>query len=76
VEIFLPDGHTLSASVQHAGGDRRNPLSRDEVITKRGSVVAGIVNEQTDDAILDFISGLEMKSDFTELIRVLKGISL
>jgi 2-methylcitrate dehydratase PrpD len=76
VEVTLADGGTLSASVQHAKGDPRNPLSQDEVISKHRSIVAGIVNDQTDDAILDFILHLEMKSDFTELSRLLKGCAL
>ena len=61
VEITLVDGRTLSASVQYAKGDPRNPLSQDEVIAKHRTIVAGIVDEQTDDAILDFILGLETK---------------
>jgi len=76
VEIALADGRTLSASVRHAKGDPRNPLSEDEVIAKHRSVVAGIVDEQTDDAILDFILRLETKPDFTELTRILKAFAL
>lgn len=76
VDITLDDGRTLSASVQHASGDPRNPLSADEVIAKHRSIVAGIVDEQTDDAILDFVLHLETKPDFTELTRVLKGFVL
>jgi hypothetical protein len=73
VEITLAGGRTLSAYTQHAKGDPRNPLSQDEVIAKHRSIVAGIVDEQTDDAILDFILRLETKADFAELTRVLKG---
>jgi 2-methylcitrate dehydratase PrpD len=76
VDITLDDGRTLSAAVQHARGDSRNPLSAGEVITKHLSIVAGIVGERTDDAILDFILHLETKPDFTELTRVLKGFVL
>ena len=76
VEITLADGRTLSASAQHAKGDPRNPLSQDEVITKHKSIVAGIVDDQTDDALLDFILDVETKPDFAELTRVLKGFVL
>lgn len=76
VEVSLADGRTLCASVQHAKGDPRNPLSEDEVIAKHRSIVAGIVDRQTDDAILDFILHLETKSHFTELTRALKGFAL
>jgi 2-methylcitrate dehydratase PrpD len=76
VEINLADGRTLCASVRHAKGDSRNPLSQDEVIAKHRSIVAGIVGRQTDDAILDFILHVETKPDFTELTRVLKGFVL
>ncbi len=76
VEVTFADGGTLSASMQHAKGDPRNPLSQDEVIAKHRSIVAGIVNQQTDDAILDFILHLETKSDFAELTRLLKGYVL
>ena len=72
----MADGGTLSATVQHAKGDPRNPLSQDEVIAKHRSIVAGIVNDQTDDVILDFILHLEAKSDFAELSRLLKGYVL
>jgi 2-methylcitrate dehydratase PrpD len=75
-EVTFADGGTLSASVQYAEGDPRNPLSQDEVIAKHRSIVAGIVNQQTDDAILDFILHLETKSDFAELTRLLKGYVL
>jgi 2-methylcitrate dehydratase PrpD len=76
VEITLVDGRTLSASAQHAKGDPRNPLSQDEVIAKHKSIVAGVVDDQTDDALLDFILDVETKPDFAELTRVLKGFVL
>ena len=76
VEVTLADGRTLSASVQHAKGDPRNPLSQDEVIAKHRSIMAGIVDERTDDAVLDFILGLETKPNFAELTRALKGFVL
>jgi hypothetical protein len=62
VEITLADGRTLSASVKHARGDPRNPLSEDEVIPTP-IIVGGIVDDQTDDPILDFILQLEAKPD-------------
>jgi 2-methylcitrate dehydratase PrpD len=62
--------------VQYAKGDPRNPLSQDEVIAKHRSIVAGIVDEQTDDAILDFIFRLETRPDFTELTRALQAVVL
>ena len=76
VEITLADGRTLSASAQHAKGDPRNPVSQDEVIAKHKSIVAGIVDDQTDDALLNFILEMETKPDFAELTRVLKGFVL
>ena len=76
VEITLADGRRLSASVQHAKGDPRNPLSQDEVIAKHRSIVAGIVDDRTDDAVLDFILQMETKPDFAELTRILKGVVL
>jgi 2-methylcitrate dehydratase PrpD len=76
VEIALADGRTLSASVQHTKGSPRNPLSPDEIIAKHRSIVAGIVDEQIDDAILDFILRLETKPDFTELTHMLKAFVL
>jgi 2-methylcitrate dehydratase PrpD len=75
VEITLVDGRTLSASVQYAKGDPRNPLSQDEVIAKHRSIVAGIVDERTDDAILDFILRLETHPDFTALTRILRNFA-
>ena len=62
----------LSASVQYAKSDPRNPLSQDEVIAKHRSIVAGVVDEQMDDAILEFILCLEPKPDSTELTRILR----
>ena len=76
VEITLADGRTLSASAQHAKGDPRNPLSQDEVIAKHKSIVAGIVDDQTDDDLLNFILDVETKPDFAELTRVLTGFVL
>ena len=76
VEITLADGRTLSASAQHAKGDPRNPLSQDEVIAKHKSIVAGIMDDQTNDALLDFILDVETKPDFAEMTRVLKGFVL
>jgi hypothetical protein len=48
----------------------------DEVIAKHRSIVAGIVDENTDDAILDFILHVEAKPDFSELTRILKRFVL
>ena len=76
VEVNLVDGRTLSASVQYAKGDPRNPLSEEEVIAKHRSIVAGIADRQTDDAILDFILNVETKSNFNELTRAVKGFVL
>jgi len=70
VEVSLADGRTLSAATQYAKGDSRNPLSLDEVIAKHRSILAGVVDESTDDAILDFILRLETRSDFSELIII------
>jgi 2-methylcitrate dehydratase PrpD len=75
VEIALVDGRTLCASVQHAKGDPRNPLSQEEVIAKHRSIVAGIVDDHTDDAILDFILDLEAKPDFTGFTRILRNVA-
>jgi 2-methylcitrate dehydratase PrpD len=76
VEITLADGRTLVAATQYAKGDPRNPLSLDEVIAKHRSIVAGVLDESTDDAILDFILRLETRSDFSELTRILKRFVL
>jgi hypothetical protein len=72
--------HTCRRS--NAGGrhpvcqDPSNPLSLDEVIAKHRSIVAGVVDESTDDAILEFIVRLETKPDFSELTRILKRFVL
>jgi hypothetical protein len=66
----------MAASVQHAKSYPRNPLSQDEVIAQHRSIVAGIVNDQTDDAILDFILHLETKADFADLTGLLKAFVL
>jgi 2-methylcitrate dehydratase PrpD len=70
------DGRTLSASVHRPKCNPRNPLSQDEVVAKHRSIVAGIVDDQTDDAILDFILQLEDKPKFAELTRILRGFVL
>ena len=46
------------------------------MIAKHRSIVAGIVDESTDDAILDFILHLETKPDFSELTRILQRFVL
>jgi len=51
VEITLADGRTLAAETTHAKGDPRNPLTEDQVIEKHRSIVAGVVEPQTDDRI-------------------------
>jgi 2-methylcitrate dehydratase PrpD len=76
VEITLADGRTMAAATQYAKGDPRNPLGLDEVIAKHRSIVAGIVEESIDDAILEFILHLETKRDFSELTRILKRFVL
>lgn len=76
VEVTLADGRTLAAATQYAKGDPRNPLSLDEVIAKHRSIVAGVVDQSTDDAILDFVLHLETKRDFSELTRILKRFVL
>jgi len=76
VEITLANGRILSASAQYAKGDPRNPLSEDEVITKHRSIVAGVVDDRTDDAILEFILNVEAKLNFAELTHALKGFVL
>ena len=47
-------------------------LCQSELIAKRRSIVAGIVPDRTDDAILDFTLQLEAKPEFAELTRILK----
>ena len=76
VEVMLTDGRKLEAATQHAKGDPRNPLSLDEVIAKHRSIVAGIVEESVDEALLDFILHVETKPDFSELTSILKGFVL
>jgi 2-methylcitrate dehydratase PrpD len=76
VEVTLADGRMLAAATQHAKGDPRNPLSLDEVVAKHRSIVAGLVDESTDDAILDFILHLETKPDFSKLTRILRRFVL
>ncbi|MBN3753741.1 MmgE/PrpD family protein [Paraburkholderia sp. Tr-20389] len=76
VEVELADGRTLVAATRYAKGDPRNPLSQDEVIAKHRSIVAGVVDERTDDEILDFILSLETRADFSELTRILKKFVL
>jgi hypothetical protein len=62
---------------QYAEGDPRNPLSLDdEVIAKHRSIVAGVADESTDAAMLEFILRLETKPDFSGLSRILKGFVL
>jgi 2-methylcitrate dehydratase PrpD len=76
VEVTLADGRTLEAATQYAKGDPRNPLSLDEVIAKHRSIVAGIVDDSVDEALLDFILHVETKPDFRELTGVLKKFVL
>src|SRR5262249_20343391 len=76
VEITLKDGRTLAAETTHAKGDPRSPLTEDEVIEKHRSIVAGGVDPQTDDQILQFVHELERKPTFGELTEALKGFVL
>jgi len=76
VEITLRDGRTLAAETTHARGDPRNPLTEDEVIAKHRSIVAGVLDPQTDDRILHFVHELERQPDFRELTEALKGFVL
>jgi hypothetical protein len=64
----LPPRDTLRASA--------HTLPENEVIAKHRSIVAGIVDDQTDEAILDVILQLEVKPDFAELTRFLSGFVL
>ena len=59
--MTLADGRTLAASTQYAKGNPRNPLSQDEVIAKHRSIVDGVVDKDTDAAILDFILSVGKK---------------
>ena len=72
VEVTLADGRRLQAATTHAKGDPRNPLSLDDVIAKHRSIVVGIVDDSTDEQLLDFILHIETKPDFSELTRILK----
>jgi len=72
VEVVLADGRKLEAATQYAKGDPRNPLSLDEVIAKHCSIVAGIVDDSVDEALLDFILHVETKPDFREFTGILK----
>ena len=76
VEVTLADGRRLEATIQHAKGDPRNPLSLDEVIAKHRSIVVGIVDESVDERLLDFILHVETKPDFSELTHILKRFVL
>ena len=76
VEITLKDGRTLAAETTYATGDPRHPLTEDQVIEKHRSIVAGVVDPQTDDRILQFAHALERKPEFRELTEALKGFVL
>jgi 2-methylcitrate dehydratase PrpD len=72
VEVTLADGRVIETATQYAKGDPRNPLSLDEVIAKHRSIVAGIVDDSVDEALLDFILQVETKPGFCELTGILK----
>ena len=55
VEVTLADGRTLVASTPYAKGDPRNPLSQNQVIAKLRSIVKGVIDKDTDAAMLDYI---------------------
>jgi 2-methylcitrate dehydratase PrpD len=76
VEVMLADGGRLEAATQYAKGDPRNPLSLDEVIAKHRSIVAGIVDDSIDEALLDFVLHVETKPDFSGLTNILRGFML
>ena len=42
------------------------------MIAKHRSIVVGIVDDSTDEQLLDFILHIETKPDFSELTRILK----
>ena len=69
--IHNADGRTLSASARHAKGGSAHALPENEVIAKHRSIFAGIVDDQTDEVILDVILQLEAKPDFAKLTRFL-----
>jgi 2-methylcitrate dehydratase PrpD len=69
VDVIFSDGQTLEAATRYAKG---NPLSLDEIITKR----PGIVDDNVDDALPDFIPHIETKPDFSELTRILRQVIL
>jgi len=65
VEVTPADGRTLEAATQYAKGDPRNPLSLDEMIVKHRSIVAGIVDDSVDEALLDFILHVSRQSQIS-----------
>ena len=51
----------------------RNPLSQNQVIAKHRSIVDGVVDKDTDEAMLDFILSVEKKPDISKLTHILRG---
>jgi len=76
VEITLKDGRMLADETQYAKGDPRNPLTQDEVITKHKGLVSGLVDDSTDDQMLDVILRLEQQPDLSGLSGILQRLEL
>lgn len=73
VEIFLKEKpQPLVAEIKYPKGDRRNPLSWDEIILKHKNIVSGLVNQKVDEELIAFIRDLENQSNFTQFGELLR----
>lgn len=74
VEIKLKQSsQPLIAEIKYPKGDRRNPLSWDELIIKHQSIVEGLVDKQVDTQLIDFIRHLEQQPNFTKFSELLRS---
>ena len=71
IVVRLKNGKVYSRRVNIARGDPRNPLNKDEVISKYRDCVSLSLSPEDTDMSLNIISRLESINDITELMDIL-----
>jgi 2-methylcitrate dehydratase PrpD len=72
VEVTLNDGTVLSERVEAVRGTPENPMTRDEVVTKAGDLIAPVLGATKCNSLIERVLGLENVKNVRELRPLLQ----
>ena len=72
VSIFLSNGKTLTAKVDHPRGDPEKPASKDDIQSKFFELTRGILSESSKNKLISFIDSLDQLPDLIPIVEAIE----